>query len=123
MHAVRQEQHAQTFDAGMYSGSCLLECIFVSCSNRLAPKPSAEHSMQMHNKICLSGWMHNSAHSALDAPVHISYVRLSPVDLLHAASVVCVLYHAVRCAMLMNKLAPQRRHGQVYKQDVWRVSC
>ena len=76
MHAVRQEHHAQTFDAGMYSGSFLLKCNFVSCLNRLKPKPSAEHSMQMHNKICLSGWMHNSALPALDAPVHISYVRL-----------------------------------------------
>ncbi len=94
----------------------LHECSFVSCLNRLKPKPS-------DNKICLSGWMHISAHPALDAPVHISYVRLSPVDLLHDVSVVRVLYHDVYFAMLMNKLAPQRKHGQVYKQDVWRVSC
>ena len=37
--------------------------------------------------------MHISAHPGSDAPVHISYVRPLPLDLLHNVSVVRVLYH------------------------------
>lgn len=77
----------------------LLECIFAICLKSLKLKPSVEHSMEMHNKICLSGWMHISADPALDTPAHIICVRPSPVDLLHGVSVVCVLYHDVHFAV------------------------
>ena len=43
--------------------------------------------------------MHIPAHPGVDAAVHISYVPLSPLHLLHDVSVVRVLYHDVHFAV------------------------